>query len=524
MNKRKIMAIVGACLAFFLSLFAIITVFRVRKLNVLPAKYMAVLLIVLFAIIAAVIVSQFFEKYNIVGDVLAGIAILVLIFAFVALGRVTKTLNGGMAAGETKDTLMYVMVMQDSDYSTIDDLKGATFAICSGEAYADYDNQTVKMIEDDLGESLNTVSYGSEFEVATALTTGKVDAIVMSSTQVAMVDDLYESLDPDSEYYLGENEYGEVMVLTSAAESIKNYTITEYVENSDVERQTISTSLTPFVVYISGIDVWGDISTVSRSDVNIIVCINPITKQIAMVTTPRDSYVQLTGVSNGKYDKLTHAGVYGTECSTSIATLENMYGVDINYYLKVNFNSVINIVNALGGVTVHSDYDFTEDSSTYYFNYVEGDNEVNGDQALAFCRERHAFEHGDYQRGRNQLYMIQAILNKAMSPAILNSYSDILTEVENNFETNMQMSEITEIVKMQLADGASWNFVSYNVEGINQGTQQLRYCYSVGETPLYVTLLDEESVQGASDLMEIVLNGGVITQEQANSLNIDTTY
>ena len=524
MNKTKIMAIIGAAVTFVLSVSAIVTVYRVRRLNVLPGKHMAALLAVLFILLAAVIVSQFFDKFNIVGDVVGVLAIAGLIFAAIAVGRVTKTLDGGMAAGDTKDTLIYVMVLKDAGYSSFDELKNATFGLCTEGNYANYNNQTVEMMKKDFGGEVFTRGYSSEFEAAVALTQKKVDAVIISSTQVAVVDDLFETQEEGGDYYLGTQENGENTVFTDVATYIKTYTITEYVEKTpDEEKKTkelISTSVTPFVVYISGIDVRGDISTVSRSDVNILMCVNPITKQIAMVTTPRDSYVQFPGVSGNSYDKLTHAGIYGKECSTSIATMEKLYGVKVDYYIKVNFTSVINIVEALGGVTVHSDKDFVETSSGYHYHYAEGDNFLNGNQTLAFSRERMAFADGDYQRGRNQLLAIQAILNKAMSPAILSGYSDILKEVETNFETNMEMSEITELVKMQIADGASWNFISYSVAGINNGVQQLRYTYSLGTTPLYVTILDEESIAGASDLMEIVLNGGTITQEQANQLNI----
>lgn len=525
MNKTKIMAIVGGVLTFILAISAIIAIYRIRKLNVLPGKYMAALLIVLFVLLAGVIVSQFFNKFNILGDIFAAVAIIGLIFAASAVGRVTKTLDGGMAAGDTKDTLVYIMVLKDSGYSSIDSLKNATFGLCTEGAYADYNNQTVEMMKKDFGGEVYTRGYSSDFEVAVALTQKKVDAIIISSTQVAVVDDLFETQEEGSDYYLGAQENGENTVLTDVATYVKTYTITEYVEKTpDADKQNkelISTSVTPFVVYISGIDVRGDISTVSRSDVNIIMCVNPITKQIAMVTTPRDSYVQFPGVTGNSYDKLTHAGIYGKECSTSIATMEKLFGVKVDYYIKVNFTSVINIVEALGGVTVHSDKDFVETSSGYHYHYAEGDNFLNGNQTLAFSRERMAFADGDYQRGRNQLLAIQAILNKAMSPAILSAYSDILTEVEKNFETNMEMSEITELVKMQIADNAQWNFISYSVAGINNGVQQLRYTYSLGTTPLYVTILDEDSIAGASNLMEIVLNGGTITQEQANQLNIE---
>ena len=149
---------------------------------------------------------------------------------------------------------------------------------------------------------------------------------------------------------------------------------------------------TPFNVYLSGIDVYGDIETTSRSDVNVIMTVNPNTKEILLTTTPRDFYVPLS-VSNGIPDKLTHAGIHGVDCS--VKTLEMLYDIDIDYYVRVNFTSVKKIVDLLGGVKVYSDFDFTSDWGP---SFKKGYNKVNGKQALAFCRERHHFAEGDKDR------------------------------------------------------------------------------------------------------------------------------
>ena len=188
-------------------------------------------------------------------------------------------------------------------------------------------------------------------------------------------------------------------------------------ENDD---QVDNIAKNPFIVYLSGIDTrnYGEIEDKSRSDVNMVVAVNPKTKTVLMVSTPRDYYVALDGDSN-KMDKLTHAGNYGIECSMN--TLEALYDIEFNYYAKVNFKSVVDIVDALGGVTVTSEYNFSSPHSfsgkTYTFK--KGENFVEGDMALAFARERESFANGDRQRGIHQQVLIKAVVEKAISPSML---------------------------------------------------------------------------------------------------------
>lgn len=257
----------------------------------------------------------------------------------------------------------------------------------------------------------------------------------------------------------------------------------------------------PFVIYVSGIDVAGKITTRSRSDVNILIAINPNTKKMILVTVPRDTYVPFPGVTDGAYDKLTHAGIYGDNCAVSIATLEQYIytGITIDKWIRVNFTSVERIVDALGGITVESQYNFSSGNYTF----VKGMNELDGKQALAFARNRKSFAEGDMQRGRNQLEVIKGIFNKAISPAILSSYSEILDEIADCVQTNLSYSDITGLVKMQLSDGASWQidtasiYVDYKYD----------YCYSMSGQKLCVGVMSEESRLEAIEKINSVLNG-----------------
>lgn len=246
----------------------------------------------------------------------------------------------------------------------------------------------------------------------------------------------------------------------------------------------------PFNVYISGIDVYGDITQNSRSDVNLIATINPRTHKILLTTTPRDYYIQIPGVSEGQNDKLTHAGIYGID--TSIATLENLYDTEIPFYVRVNFTSVEEIVDVMGGVDVESEVAFTTGKAAGAIVEVkEGKNHFNGKEALAFVRERKAFISGDNQRGKNQQTLLTGLIKKAMSPMILFRANGMINSVTGNAETNMSEAQIKSLIRMQLDDMEGWEIESVAATG-DDSTKQPCYSYSGG--PLYVTIPNWGSV------------------------------
>lgn len=257
-----------------------------------------------------------------------------------------------------------------------------------------------------------------------------------------------------------------------------------------------------FNVYISGIDVYGEITTESRSDVNLIATVNPKTHKILLTTTPRDYYVTISGVSGDYRDKLTHAGIYGID--TSVATLENLYTTEIPFYARVNFSSVIDIVNAMGGVDVESEVAFTTSkASGAIVEIKEGKNHLNGKEALAFVRERKAFPDGDHQRGKNQQALLTALIKKAMSPLILVQASEMIDSVVGNAETNMSESQMKALIKMQLNDLEGWEIESVAATGDDSGKQ---YCYSYSGGPLYVCVPDAANVAEISQKMEEYLS------------------
>ena len=259
----------------------------------------------------------------------------------------------------------------------------------------------------------------------------------------------------------------------------------------------------PFVVYLSGVDNRGELTEKARSDVNIIAVVNPSTKRVALINTPRDYYVDLAG-TNSK-DKLTHAGLYGVE--TSMATLGNLYGVNVEHYIRINFAGFISIIDAIGGVDVYSDQAFTSVGSPGYYDpttFAEGWNHLDGKSALAFARERHAFKTGDIQRGINQMKVIDAMANKLKSPALLMSFSKLMDAMADCFVTSLSQEQISALVRMQLSDLSSWDIQSYSVTGTGAKSSK---CYSAKGQSLYVMKPDENSVNEAKALIAAVLGG-----------------
>ena len=259
----------------------------------------------------------------------------------------------------------------------------------------------------------------------------------------------------------------------------------------------------PFVVYLSGVDNRGELTEKARSDVNILAVVNPTTKQAALINTPRDYYVDLAGTDSK--DKLTHAGLYGVE--TSMATLGNLYGVNVEHYIRINFAGFISIIDAIGGVDVYSDQAFTSVGSPGYYDpttFAEGWNHLDGKSALAFARERHAFKTGDIQRGINQMKVIDAMAEKLKSPALLMSFSKLMDAMSDCFVTSLSQEQISALVRMQLGDLSSWDIQSYSVTGTGGKSSK---CYSAKGQSLYVMKPDENSVNEAKALVAAVLGG-----------------
>ena len=296
------------------------------------------------------------------------------------------------------------------------------------------------------------------------------------------------------------------------AQAITSLTVEKVGQSVDVEIKTDDTASSDDTakqtdpdniirLYISGIDTRGSAIINTRSDVNIIATINTDTKQALLVSTPRDYFVPLS-ISNGVPDKLTHAGIYGID--VSMDTLGMLYDISLDDYFRVNFAGFIKIIDALGGVDVNSEEAFTAYTDSRY-SYTKGINHLGGEAALAYARERYAFSDGDRARGRHQMEVISAVIQKVLSPDILSRYTDVLAGIDGCFETNFSYDRLAELVRQQLTDGGSWNIVSYSVNGSGDTRQP----YSMSANA-YVMIPDQTTVDKAKELMQQVVDGEVV--------------
>lgn len=455
-------------------------------LNMLPMKYLGAAAGILLVFWLIPLIGQLVSKKK----AIAGKVFSIFMSVVLALGSyyIFKT-NGtveDITGGNTKVDKMVVAVLADDPAETIGDAADYSF----GVQYAmkgDDVKSTVEAINKELGRDISTTEYKSLNEQAEALRDGQVQAIVYNDAYTGVLEEAYEGYSD------------EVKIIYS-------HEITSTLKNEAADVKVADDS---FTVYISGIDVYGAIETNSRSDVNIIATVNPTTHQILLVTTPRDYYVEIPGISGGQKDKLTHAGIYGVDAS--MATLEQLYDTDIDFYARVNFTSLEQMVDALGGVDVISEQAFTtSDDSGLVMNVVQGENHFTGKQALAFSRERMNVDGGDFQRGKNQQAVITAMIKKAISPAILTGANGVLSSVSGNVDTNMSQNQIQELIKSQLSGGGAWNIKSMAAEGTGDNQE----CYSSPGSILYVTQPDMASITPIIEAINAVEKGETLPDSE----------
>ena len=418
---------------------------------------------------------------------------ILLITLMVGTPYLTKAVNalGNMTGINVEVTDVGIYVKNDSSLQALSDLAGKNVGIME---VLDRENtdKAVEQIQAEVG-SMNVVCFPGLTEVVDGLLQDQSDAIVLNNAYLDLLTEMagYENvLDQMREIHTQKTE----TVIENVQEETKDgWNIMDLFGGGDKEEEENQDRV--FTMFISGIDNRGGLIAKSRSDVNILACVNVDTRQVLLVSTPRDYYVPLS-ISGGVPDKLTHAGIYGVD--VCMDTLEMLYGIEIDYYFRVNFSGFENIIDALGGVTVHSDYAF----NTKTHSFKEGDNHLDGAAALSFARERYAFTEGDRQRGENQMAVIKAGINKAMSPAILSNYTELLESVAGNFETSMPYDMIAELVRDQLNKGGSWNIVSCSVNG----TGDMRVPYSMSQSA-YVMIPDQSTVDAAKAKIDMVYQG-----------------
>ena len=450
---------------------SVICIVLIWNSGLAPVKYMVPFIIVLLVLFAATHALQYPRNKVVryVGMIISLLMTIVLAVGSVALMKTDDVLQK-IGGATYKTDNMVVVVKKDDKAENISDAQNYRFGY---QTVVDQDN-TEKMVKDVtnvIGRDLKAETYESLTDEANALLNGNIDAAIFNEGYMSMIDDSIEGFSD------------QVKILY------------QYGIKTEIKQEKQADVSEPFNVFISGIDVAGPITTNSRSDVNIIMTVNPQTRKILLTTTPRDYYVTIPNVSGEQRDKLTHAGIYGVDASMN--TLESLYGIDISYYARVNFTSLETIVDALGGVDVNSEVEFTAQG----YSFTKGMNHMDGKQALAFSRERYSFQEGDNQRGKDQEAVLTAIINKATSPAILKSANEILASVSDCVETNMTQDEMAKFINMQLNDGGSWSIESQAATG--NGDSQA--CYSSGSQLLYVMWPDETAVANVSKKINEVM-------------------
>lgn len=461
--------------------------FMLWSLDMLPALYFGIGILVLLLLVAgitALILSARKVQVLIVGivcsllfDAIMGGGIYYLNGASSALKKITTT--------KTEVALVDVYVNADDTAQTIEDANGYRFGILA-ELDRENTDEAVTKINEDLGYEIETSEYGNYMQLVDAVEANEIDAFILNAA--------YMDILVDMEGYQDVND---------RVRSIAEYEVEHKTQVVEQPVQEDEKDSDVFTVYVSGIDSREGLIAKSRSDVNILMTVNTKTKQVLLVNTPRDYYVPLP-ISGGNRDKLTHAGIYGVE--TSMGTLEMLYGIDLDYYFRLNFGGFSTIIDSLGGVDVYSEYSFYTLYNGYYI--AEGNNHLSGDQALGFVRERYSLPGGDHDRGKNQMKVIKAMIQKMTSTDFLLNYTNVLNALAGSFETSIPMDLISDVVKSQLSDGGDWNIVSYAVSG--SGDTQIPW--SMG-SPAYVMWPDESTVETAKSLIQQVKNGEILQQQ-----------
>lgn len=488
-NKKK--GIVFKIISILQIVCSIVLFGFVFIIDVLPMKYLLLLLlalaildIIFFLILFKSRLKKGIKKFFSVISVLLSLVFVVGSFYLYK----TYGVISGMIDTDYATYNYSVMVLKDSDYNSVSDIKNEVISY-----YETKTNENKLLVE-------KVNKLGKESKSYTNLNTLATD-LLNKETNVIVLEDNYKKTLIDEQ---DDNEYNEVKDFKDKTKTIYTFSFKVKKDNTSKDVDVVSEV---FNIYISGIDTYGTVSSVSRSDVNIVVTVNPNTRQVLLTSIPRDYYVQLHDTTGYK-DKLTHAGIYGTDCS--IKTIEDLLGIDINYYFKVNFTSLIDIVDALGGVNVYADQSF---STWNGYHFTKGYNKVDGNAALAFVRERKTFANGDRQRGINQQALISAMINKCISKEILTKYTSLLNSVKGSIITNMPTKTMLSLVKMQLKNNTSWTISTNSLDGYNAS----KYTYSYSYQQLYVMEPKEESVEKGKELINKVLNGEVLESSYTDS-------
>ena len=445
-------------------IFSIISVYFIFNATIVPNTilYLIILFYVINLLLMYILITRKKKLFKILGIILSILLIIInagLIFVYYK----SNSFFDKITNVEYETNNYVIIVLKDSSYNKLDDISNI------GLFYNEIDkNYKDAIVELDDKKKLDKKEFENILVLVSDFLTKKIDSIIINENYIDIINE-------------GNDKFKDNIKI------IDTITINTEVKQNRALMNDVS-KLNSFNIYISGIDTYGPISTVARSDVNIIATINIKENKILLTNTPRDYYVQLHGTTGNK-DKLTHAGVYGIDMS--IKTLEDLYDTKIDYYFRVNFNSLIKIVDAIGGIDVYSDQELY--LGKYYFNY--GLNHCDGDKALRFARERKSYMEGDRHRGQNQQQVIEAIIKKVTKSKDVNTYIKLLDTLQDSFQTNIDKKMFNGFINLQVKNNYNWQVESIQANGYDSGN----YTYSYPGQYLYVMEPDYNSLNNAKN-------------------------
>ncbi|MGQ7449007.1 LCP family glycopolymer transferase CpsA [Streptococcus suis] len=447
----------------------LVNMYRYNILDFRYLNYIVTLLLVGVAVLAGLLMWR--KKARIFTALLLVFSLVITSVGIYGMQEVVKfstRLNSNSTFSEYE---MSILVPANSD---ITDVRQLTSIL----APAEYDQDNITALLDDISKMESTqlatspaTSYLTAYQ---SMLNGESQAMVFNG----VFTNILENEDPD---------------FSSKVKKIYSFKVTQTVETA-----TEQVSGDSFNIYISGIDTYGPISSVSRSDVNIIMTVNRATHKILLTTTPRDSYVAIADGGQNQYDKLTHAGIYGV--NASVHTLENLYGIDISNYIRLNFTSFLQLIDLVGGIDVENTQEFTSGG----YNFPVGTVHLDAEQALIFVRERYSLANGDNDRGKNQEKVIAALIKKLSSPDNLANYQAILTGLEGSIQTDLSLETIMGLVNTQLESGTQFTVESQALTGTGRSDLP---SYAMPGSQLYMMEINQDSLEQVKAAIQSVLDG-----------------
>lgn len=489
-EQNKVLRGIGIALSILLVVASFYLLYQLIKINVLPTKLLFLITIIFVLLDAIFALLLCYYTRAIVSKIICVVITLVLIFGS-CMGGYYISKTGSLLTNITNVTkhaknTVSVVVKQSSDIKNKSQLNGLSVGTLRTIG-TQGSSKALKELSKD-GIVMNQSEYDSLSSMLEAFYNGEVDSIIINESSRSQILDMESYADFDNNT--------RVVYQTSYK-----------VENTDKANAVSDITSKPFNVLISGSDTRGGFDENGRSDVIMVATINPKTSTILLTSVPRDFYVTTAcdaadGCMQGALDKITHTGIHGT--NTTKRTVEQLLGVEINYTFKVGFDAVTELVDAVGGVdvTVAPGYAVDHFACMYNLSVHEGVNHLNGEQALAFARERYAYTEGDRQRTKNQQLVLMGIVDKITSPSIVQNYSSIMDAMSNTFSTTMSSSEISDLIKYQINNNLKWKMEQYMVDG----TGDTLMCAELGDAAS-VMVPNQSTVKIAKDKINAVLAG-----------------